>query len=246
MAEDEAADARDEAVDAAADDWEKIAREPGTAMNLPILDLSGVRDRSELKCQRLVNVGLALVPEDIPDLLSGVACINVGAVLPVPAGTKVETRIGQTEMSGSALAAGDDKPILMVIGQVVVTPPVTRVGYRSVALIGQIVLPKEAEALLTGKVISQVGQIAYYDGLNPRVFFEDTRLARAFFDLVDKPETLVLLGDTTFAADVTPELFRAKVAGVAIIGDVTLENADLRSVLQFLARTQFGEIHVAS
>ena len=30
------------------------------------------------------------------------------------------------------------------------------------------------------------------------------------------------------------------------IGDVTLENADLQPVLQFLARTQFGESHVAS
>ena len=88
-----------EAVDAEDDAWEKIAREPGAAMNLPILDLSGARDRSELKYLRLVNVGLALVPEDIPDLLAGVACTNVGAVLPVPTGTKVETRIGQTERS---------------------------------------------------------------------------------------------------------------------------------------------------
>ena len=88
-----------EAVDAEDDAWEKIAREPGAATNLPILDLSGARDRSELKYLRLVNVGLALVPEDIPDLLAGVACTNVGAVLPVPTGTKVETRIGQTERS---------------------------------------------------------------------------------------------------------------------------------------------------
>ena len=215
--------AEDEAEGGEAGEGEgQAAVEPGTAMNVPILDLSGVRDRSLLKYRSLENIGMVLVPEDIPDLLSGVACENVGVVLPVPPGTKVEPRVGQMELSGSTFAAGSDKAILMLVGQIVVTPPVTQVGYRGVALVGQIVLPKETEALLAGKIITQVGQIAYYDGPHPRVFLEDTRLAKAFFELVDAPETLVLVGDTTITGDVSPELFRQKVAGLVVIGDVTL------------------------
>lgn len=55
--------------------------------NVPVLDLSGMRNREDATRLRLKNVGLVLVPEDMPDLLAGAECKNIGGVLPVPAGT---------------------------------------------------------------------------------------------------------------------------------------------------------------
>lgn len=215
--------------------------------NLPVLDLSGVRSRDEVSALRLRNIAIVLVPEDMPDLLSGADCMNIAAVVPVPAGIRVETRTGQVEISGDSLAAGNEHTILTLVGQVVVTPEVTQVGYRGVILIGHVLLPKSAERALAGKIINQTGQIVYYEGgTNLRVFMEDVCLTKAFFDLVEEPMTLVLVGDSTFSVDVTPEVLRQKVRSIALVGDATVENPDLQPVIQFMAKTMLGSVSVGA
>ena len=195
---------------------------------------------------RLRNVGVVLVPEDLPDLLATADCQNIGAVVPVPQGTRVESHAGQVEIAGATLAAGDEKSVLLLVGQVVVTGEVTQVGYRGLILVGQVVLPRSAQAAIAGKVLTQTGNLYYYEGVDPRVYMEDVRFTKAFFDLVQEPLNLVLIGDSTFAADVTPELLRQKVRHLALIGDATVENPDLQPLLQYLARPAAGSIAVAS
>lgn len=213
--------------------------------NMPCVDLSGVRDRAAVIGLRLRNVAAVLVPQDIPDLLSGADCRNVAAIIPVPPGIRVETRVGQAELAGDTLAAGDAHTILAIIGQAIVTGSVPAIGYRGVVLVGQIVLPREAQGLLGCKIISQTGQVVYYDaGATPRVFLEDTHFSKAFFDLIPQPITLVLVGDCSFAADVTPEVLRAKVHSVVLVGDARVEDAALRPMLQYLATTLAGTISV--
>ena len=219
---------------------------PRLIQNTPLLDFSGVRSRAELSRMRLMNIGAVLVPEDLPDLLSGAECTNIGAVIPVPTGGRVERHVGQVQIGGDTLAAGDDSTILMLVGQVVVTPEVTRIGYRGLILVGQILLPKSAQAAIAGKVISQTGHVLYYEGAAPRVFMQDMRFSKAFLDLVEEPLALVVLGDCTFAADVTPELLRQKVRSMALIGDATVEDPALQPVVQYLANPVIGEITVAS
>ncbi len=212
--------------------------------NMPVLDLSGVRSREEVTGLRLENIGAVLVPEELPDLLATVSSQNIGAVIPVPKGFRVETRVGNVELSGEALAAGEATTVLQLVGNVTVTSPVTQVGYRGLILVGVVMLPKSAMTAMAGKVITQVGQVVYYEGENPRVFMDDVRLTKAFFDLIEEPIALLLIGDPTFGADVTPELLRAKVRSMAVIGDVTLENADLLALIQFLAKPLVGSVTV--
>ena len=214
--------------------------------NVSVLDLTGMRNREDAMRLRLKNVGLVLVPEDMSDLLAGAECKNIGAVLPVPAGTRVESRTGQCEMPGGGLAGGDPDTILVVMGQILVTPPVPSVGYRALVLSGQVLLPKSAQAIIAAKTLSTTGQIVYYDDdAPPRLFLGDTRLTKAFLEQFHDPMTLVLIGGGTFTADVTPDLLRSAVRSAVLIGHVTVENPDLAPVLQFLARTLIGGIHVA-
>ena len=215
--------------------------------NVPVLDLSGVRDPKDAAGLRLKNVALVLVPEDMPGLLAGAECRNIGAVLPVPAGTRVESRSGQVEMPGNALASGDPNTILAIMGQVVIPPPIPSVGYHSLVLSGQIFLPKSAQAALGAKILHSSGQIMYYDDdAPPRLFLGNTRLTKAFLEQFQDPMTLVLVGNGTIAADVTPDLLRTAVRRAMIVGHVTVENPNTAPVLQFLAHHLIGGIDVAA
>lgn len=214
--------------------------------NLGVLDLSRMRSRDEARRLRLTNIGLVLVPEDMPDLLAGAACKNLGAVVPVPPGTRIENRTGQMELAGEALAAGDPETILAVAGQIVITPPVTSVGYRGLVLVGQIFVPRSGQGALSARTLHVGGQLfPYDDDARPRIFIGAPHLTRAFFEAGEEPMTLVLIGGGLFAADVTPDVLRHAVRSAVLIGGAAVENPDLAPVLQYLARTQLGAISVA-
>jgi hypothetical protein len=230
----------------AAEEQEAGSGEQRRTKNLGVLDLTGMRSREDAARLRLENVGLVLVPEDMPDLLARADGRNVGAVVPGPAGTRLEHRAGQLEVGGEALAAGDANTILSLSGQVVITPPLASVGYRGLVLVGQVFLPRSGEAALARKLLHAAGQvIPYDDDARPRVFVGGQRLTRGFFDLCQEPITLVLVGGGTFAADVTPEVLRRAVRSAVLIGGATVEDGALAPVLQYLARTQIGPIVVA-
>ena len=217
-----------------------------TVQNAPVVDLSGMRSREEAAGLTLVNVALVLVPEDIPDLLRGASCTNVAAIIPVPAGTRVESRIGQMELSGQALAAGDSAALLCLIGQVVVTAPVPAVGYRGLILVGQILLPRSAQEHVAARILHEIGQVTYYDDdAKPWVFHGNTRLTAGFLDLLEEPRTLILMDQSTFAADVTPQLLRGKASGLVLLGDATVEEETLLPMVQYLAKTSLGSIRLA-
>jgi len=213
--------------------------------NMPVVDLSGVRSREEVAGLRIHNVAVVLVPADLPDLLRDADCENVALILPVIAGTTLESRTGDMELSGDSLAGGDEHAILLLVGRIVVTSEVTKVGYRGLILVGEPILPRSAQRALAGKIINQTGHVVYYDGENPRVFGDGTRFTKAFFELVQEPLVLVA-GDCTFAADVTPELLRQKVRSLALSGEATVERADLEPVVQYLATSTAGRVTVAA
>lgn len=219
---------------------------PRSMENMPVVDFSGIRDRDRVAGLRLKNIGAILVPQDLPDLMAATHCENVGAIIPVSTDTRVESRIGNLELAGDALAAGDDQTILLLVGQVVVTPEVTRVGYRGLVLIGSTFLPRSAQSALTGKIVSQAGEVLYYDGGNPRVFMDDVRVTKGFLELVKAPLALILVGDASFAGDVTPELLAQKVGSITAGGDVSVENPDLLPMVQYLAKSVSGSIQVAA
>ncbi len=224
--------AEEEAEDGAGRRWTK---------NLGVLDLTRMRSREDAGRLRLKNIGLVLVPQDIPDLLAGAQCRNLGAVVPIAPGTRIENRTGQMEVPGESLAAGDPDTILAMTGQIVITPPVRSVGYRGLVLVGQIFLPRSGQAALSGRTLHIGGQLfPYDDDARPRLFIGATRLTKAFFEQCEEPMTLVVIGASLFTADITPELLRKAVRSAMLIGAAAVEDAALAPVLQHLARTQIG------
>jgi hypothetical protein len=194
--------------------------------------------------QRVSVVGSVLAPRGSEPVLGPILADVVGSVgyYRYVEGQDVKVLTGQVKLSGAGLAnpGGQPADILVAAGQVVVTGPVTTVGYAQVFVAGQLVAPAASREMLEPRVQVQ-GQAAWYRADEPRVFYEDTRVGPDFFRLLDHPVSLVLFEDLTIAPGVTESMVREKVTDIALFEDL-MAPAELVPVLQVLATDAFGEI----
>jgi hypothetical protein len=162
---------------------------------------------------------------------------------PYTEGMEVRIRSGQIKMSGEALAnpTGNENDLLLVVGQLVITGPVERVGYKELIVVGQAAAPRESEAILGQHTGSSVGQIGYYANRNPRFFMGEDHFAAAFFELLPEPVTLVLLGDHRIEQNVPVDLLQKKVSEITLLGRLRAPRR-LVPVLQVLAVEKLGQL----
>jgi hypothetical protein len=197
--------------------------------------------------QRIYVIGSVLAPRGSEAALGPALAGGSGGVSYYPHRDDQDVRVlsGQVRLSGAMLAnpAGQAGDILVTAGQVAVTGEVTTLGYRLVMVAGQFAAPAASRDAIEPFVQVQ-GQAGWYQGGNPRVFYQDTTLGPDFFRLLDKPVSLVVFGDLTIADGVTEDMVREKVASVVLFGDATAP-AGLVAVLQVLAGDMFGEIRAS-
>ncbi|MEQ7123833.1 hypothetical protein ABN034_04860 [Actinopolymorpha sp. B11F2] len=299
----------------------------GVVENVPVLDLSHTTWEEDLAgIDRIANVGAVVVPENLAHALARISMQNVGAVVPVPTGAHVRVHTGTMTLGGDALAdPGGDNEVLVVIGGLLITSPLTRIGYREVIVIGTVLAPRGSESVLgagltrmtgmvhyyryaegqqlrpltgqqtlsgstlanqggspddvlvvtgqtivtgqvtavgfqqiyyTGEVIvprdsesvlapllAGAGQLVWYDG-SPRCFLGDETFGRGFFELVDEPLGLLLVGSFRIDDDVPAGLLRDKVTSISLVGSLAAPK-ELIPVVQLLATAKYGDISVA-
>jgi hypothetical protein len=194
--------------------------------------------------QRVSVVGSVLAPRGSEPVLGPILAGGTGSVsyYRYVDGQDVKVFTGQVKLLGVSLAnpAGQPGDVLIAAGQVVVSGPVTRVGYGQVFVAGQMVAPAASREMLEPSM--QVhGQVVWYRAEEPRIIYEDTRVGPDFFRLLDHPVSLVLLGNLTIAPGVTETMVREKVTDIALLGTLTAP-AELVPVLQVLAIDAFGAI----
>lgn len=189
-------------------------------------------------------VGSVLAPQGSESALGPALGGGVGSVsyYRYAEGQHLKVLSGQVKLSNAILAnpAGQPDDVLVAAGQVVVTGPVTSVGYAQVIVAGQLVAPAASREVLEPRVQAQ-GQSAWYRSDDPRIIMEDTRLGPDFFRLLDHPVSLVVLADLSVAPGVTEAMVLEKVADIVLLGDLTAPG-DLVPVLQVLAADAFGTI----
>lgn len=210
-----------------------------------LLDLTGVHSLDDLVTMGHIRaVGTALVPEAFLARFTTLPIGGVGDLVPVPTpvGGSVKVRKGQIQMSGEALAMGTGNPadILVVNGRLLVTSPAEAVGYQQLIVVGQLLAPASSRRVLEAALSCLIGEGLYFR--EPFLLFTaDTHFDRAFFDFLEEPVTLVLLGNTSLESDVTVDLLRAKVAEITLVGTLTAPK-NLVPLLQLLATTNVGTI----
>jgi hypothetical protein len=146
-------------------------------------------------------VGLVLAPKGSESALGPAFGGGVGSVsyYRYVEGQDTTVSTGQLKLTGASLAnqGGGPDDVLVAAGQVMLTGPITEVGYAQVIVAGQLVAPATERAALEPKLQVQ-GQTLWYRGAEPRVITDDMVIGPDFFRLLDEPVSLVLLGDVTF------------------------------------------------
>jgi hypothetical protein len=196
--------------------------------------------------RQVIVTGLVLAPHGSEAALGAGLTRVTGSVdyYPYAEGQEVKVSTGQLRVDGEVLAnpAGGPDDVLVVAGQLIVTGPVATLGYRRIVVAGQLLAPRESQAVL-GPAIVVKGQLAWYAG-SPRFFVGRERLARSFFELLDRPLSLALVGRFEIDPDVPAELLRDKVAEIVLVGKLVAPRP-LVGVLQLLTTEKVGSITVA-
>jgi hypothetical protein len=196
--------------------------------------------------RQVIVMGLVLAPHGSESALGAGLTRVTGSVdyYPYVEGQDVKVSTGQLRVGGEVLAnpAGSPDDILVMAGQLIVTGPVAKVGYRRVVVAGQMLAPRDSQPVLGPAVIVK-GQLIWYTG-QPRFFVGKERFGRSFFELVDQPLNLALVGRFEIDADVPPELLREKVEEITLVGKLVVP-PELVGVLQLLTVEKVGEIAVA-
>jgi hypothetical protein len=197
--------------------------------------------------RRIYVVGTVLAPRGSEAALGPSLAGGTGSVVYYRYAEDQDIKVltGQVKVSGSLLAnrGGGADDLLVAAGQVVVTGPVTEVGFRKVFVAGQLVAPAASRDMLEPRLELQ-GQMVWHLADDARLIYEDTRLSAEFFALLERPVSLVLFGDVTIDAGATADMVRQKVADIVLFGDLTAP-PELVPVLQVLTTDAFGTIRAA-
>jgi hypothetical protein len=197
--------------------------------------------------RQITVVGQVLAPRGSEAVLGRVLGGGSGSVsyYRYAEGQDFKVLSGQVKLSGAMLAnpAGEAGDVLIAAGQVIVTGPITTVGYAQVIIAGQLIAPQASRELLEPR-IQITGQAAWYRSGDPRVILDDIRVGPGFFRLLDHPVTLVLLGDMTVAPGVSEDMVREKITDIIALGDITAP-PELVPLFQVLTTEAFGDIRAA-
>ncbi|MBM7567538.1 hypothetical protein [Paenibacillus sacheonensis] len=217
-----------------------------TIENVGMLDLTGKQEDDLSGVTLIQNVGLILVPQALTAALMKIAQKNVGLTVTLPepsANGKLKVISGQVTIGGEAFANenGSADDVLVIVGQVIVTSPVAKIGFGEVHAAGQFIFPKASEAILAGGITRLAGQIVYYHKEAPRLFVGNDTFSKGFFELFDTPMSMVLVGDFEFESDVDIALLKQKVTEIVLVGSLKAPKP-LVPLLQLLAVTKLGDI----
>lgn len=191
----------------------------------------------------ILTVGAVVAPEGSQAALTPVLRRTVGQVTYYPwvEGQQVRVFQGDTRVKGEILAnpGGGPDDIAIVAGTMVVTTPVTTLGFRQVVVVGALLAPEESELVL-GPALTLVGAAVWYTA-PPRIFSGQDRFGTGFFELLDEPVTLVLNGAFEIEPDVPVALVKERVAAIVLNGKLDAARA-MVPLLQVLATSKQGVI----
>jgi hypothetical protein len=102
------------------------------------------------------------VPESLAAAYTAIPSSDVAATIYVPDGANVNVRVhtGSLVVSGDGIGAADD--VLIVVGMLVITSPVTSPLPRRIYVIGSVLAPRGSESLLGQALAGGTGGVSYY------------------------------------------------------------------------------------
>jgi hypothetical protein len=202
-----------------------------------VLDLSHFTRPDELAVfSRIEHVAVIIVPETLAAAYSAIPTAHVASTLYVPAGANIRLQTGSMVVGGDGLGAADD--VLVVIGLLIISGPVTGSVPKRIHVIGSVLAPRGSEQALGQALAGGTGSVTYYpyaEGQEVKVISGQVRLSPAVLaNPAGKPDDiLVVAGQVVVTGEVTSVGYRTTI----IAGQLAAPAAS-RDVLEPAIQTQ--------
>jgi hypothetical protein len=216
---------------------QETVRHPVIIKDQPVLDLSHLTSAEEMAAiDRIEDVALVVVPESLAAAYAAIPSSDVASTIYVPGGANVRVHTGSLVTSGDGLGAADD--LLVVVGMLLITSPVTTPLPRGIIVIGSALAPRGSEPVLGPAIAASSGSISYYkyaDGQDIKVHSGQVKLSGTMLaNRGGQPEDmLIVAGQVTVTGEVTTIGY----LNVFISGQVAAPEAS-RDLLESVAQIQ--------
>jgi len=138
-----------------------MSDERGVIEGQGLLDLSHLTSADELAAiTRISQVGAVLVPESLAGAYAAIPVSEVGATIFVPDGLKARVHVGPLVVGGDGIGSPDE--MLVVVGVLVITGPVTGEVPGRISVVGSVYAPRGSEGALSRAFGGGVGTVTYY------------------------------------------------------------------------------------
>jgi hypothetical protein len=217
---------------------ETTAGRPGRVVTgEAVLDLSHFTRPDELAVfSRIEHVAVVIVPETLAAAYSAIPTEHVASTLYVPVGSNIRLQTGSMVVGGDGLGAPDD--VLVVIGLLIISSPVTGPVPKRIHVIGTVLAPRGSEQALGQALGGGTGSVTYYpyaEGQEVKVLSGQVRLSPAVLaNPAGQPDDiLVVAGQVVVTGEVTSVGYRTTI----IAGQLAAPAAS-RDVLEPAIQTQ--------
>ena len=127
----------------------------------PVVDFSHLTSPEQLAgISRIEDVALVVVPQSLAGAYAAISVSDVAATIYVPDGANVRVHTGALVVGGDGIGAADD--VLVVIGMLVITSPVTGPVPQRIYVIGSVLAPRGSEPVLGPALAGGTGGVSYY------------------------------------------------------------------------------------
>ena len=195
---------------------ETTAGRPGRVVSgEAVLDLSHFTRPDELAVfSRIEHVAVVIVPEALAAAYAAIPTAHVASTLYVPAGANIRLQTGSMVVGGDGLGAADD--VLVVIGLLIISSPVTGPVPRRLHVIGTVLAPRGSEQVLGQALAGGTGSVTYYpyaEGQEVKVLSGQVRLSPAVLaNPAGQPDDiLVVAGQVVVTGEVTSVGYRTTI-----------------------------------
>jgi hypothetical protein len=195
---------------------ETTAGRPGRVVSgEAVLDLSRFTRPEELAVfSRIEKTAVVIVPETLAAAYSAIHTQDVASVLYVPAGVNIRMQTGSMVVGGDGLGAPGD--VLVMIGMLIISSPVTGPVPKRIHVIGSVLAPRGSEQALGQALAGGAGSVTYYqyaEGQEVKVLSGQVRLSPAVLaNPAGQPDDiLVVAGQVVVTGQVTSVGYRTTI-----------------------------------
>jgi hypothetical protein len=126
----------------------------------PLLDLSGLSSPDDLAgIAAIESVATVVVPRSLAAAYTAIPTSRVANTVFVPDGAKVRSQTGSLSVAGDEL--GDENDVLIVVGMLLITSPITGSLPGLIHVTGSVLAPRGSESKI-GKVLEGTGSVVQY------------------------------------------------------------------------------------